>query len=96
MTPRCDPDPTPIGKPAETQGFRSRPPPPRGIVPIHPLARAAWPALRGVAYAQPGTVIVGFGGEVLRIREDGGAEEISAVPRRWSVAADPCAGRSTA
>jgi hypothetical protein len=66
------------------------------MVPIHPLARAAWPALRGIAYAYPGTVIIGLGGVVLRVREDGGADEISAVPRRWSAAADPTAGRGLA
>jgi hypothetical protein len=41
-------------------------------------------------------VIVGLGGEVLRVRQDGGAEEVSAVPRRWSAAADPTAGRASA
>jgi hypothetical protein len=63
------------------------------VVAIDPRATRAWPALRGIAYARPGTVIQGLGGEVLRVREDGGAEELSAVPRRWSVSADPCAPR---
>lgn len=58
---------------------------------IDARAARAWPALRGIAYAVPGTVIQGLGGEVLRVREDGSAEEITAVPRRWSAAADPCA-----
>jgi hypothetical protein len=62
-------------------------------VAIDTRAVRAWPALRGIAYAVPGTIIQGLGGEVLRIREDGGAEELSAVPLRRSVAADPCPGR---
>ncbi len=61
-------------------------------VAIDPRAARAWPALQGLAFAAPGTVIVGLGGEVLRIREDGGAEDLSAVPRWWSASADPCAG----
>ncbi|WP_242352406.1 hypothetical protein [Anaeromyxobacter sp. SG64] len=66
-------------------------------MPVDPRARAAWPALGGIAYAVPGTIIIGLGGEVLRIRDDGGADEISAVPRRWSISADPTASsRSTA
>jgi hypothetical protein len=68
------------------------------IAPVAIDARAAraWPALRGVAYAVPGTVIVGIGGEVLRVREDGGAEELNAIPARKSVAADPCPPRRAA
>lgn len=62
-------------------------------VPIDPRAARAWPALRGIAFAVPGTVLQGLGGEVLRVREDGGAEEISAIPIRRSIAADPCPGR---
>jgi hypothetical protein len=57
---------------------------------IHPLAVRAWPTLAGLALP-PGAVVVGLGGEVLRLRPDGGADEVSAVPRRWSVSADPCA-----
>jgi hypothetical protein len=63
-------------------------------VAIDTRAARAWPALRGIAYAAPGTIIVGLAGEVLLIRQDGGAEEISALPRRWSVAADPCPPRT--
>lgn len=62
-------------------------------VQIDRRAARAWPALRGVAYAVPGTVIVGLGGEVLRVREDGGAEEVNAFPSRRSIAADPTAAR---
>ncbi len=65
-------------------------------VAIDPRAARAWPALHGIAYAVPGTVIVGLTGEVLRVREDGGAEEISAVPLRKSIAADPCPTRRAA
>lgn len=60
---------------------------------IDPRAARAWPALRGIAFAVPGTVIQGLGGELLVIREDGGAEEVSAIPVRRSVAADPVPGR---
>ncbi len=59
-------------------------------VAIDARAARAWPALRGIAFAAPGTIVQGLAGEVLRVREDGGAEEVNAVPRRWSVAADPC------
>lgn len=65
-------------------------------VAIDPRAARAWSALRGIAYAVPGTVIVGLGGEVLVVRDDGGAEEIGTVPPRKSVAADPCPGRRAA
>lgn len=63
---------------------------------IDPRARRAWPALRGIRCAFPGDIIVGLGGEVLRVREDGGAEEVNAVPLRRSIAADPCPGRRAA
>jgi hypothetical protein len=66
------------------------------LVAIDSRATAAWPALRGIAYAVPGTVIVGLTGETLRVREDGGAEELGAVPLRRSVAADPCPPRRAA
>lgn len=68
------------------------------IAPVAIDARAAraWPALRGIAYAVPGTIIIGTTGETLRVLDDGSAEELRAVPRRWSVSADPCAGRRAA
>jgi hypothetical protein len=66
------------------------------VVATDARALRAWPALRGIAYAVPGTIVQGLGGEILRVREDGGAEEINAVPRRWSVSADPTAIRSAA
>jgi hypothetical protein len=65
------------------------------VVALDPRAQHAWPALRGIAYAVPGTIVQGLAGEVLRVREDGGAEELSAVPRRWSASADPCPPRRT-
>jgi photosystem II stability/assembly factor-like uncharacterized protein len=70
------------------------PPLPSKVVALDPRARRAWGALSDLAYAAPGVIVVGLGGEVLRVREDGGAEEVSAVPRRWSAAADPCATRT--
>lgn len=66
------------------------------IVVIDARAARAWPALRGLAYVVPGTIIIGQAGEALRVREDGGAEEVNAVPRRWSISADPCATRRAA
>lgn len=65
-------------------------------VAIDRRAARAWPALHGLAFAVPGTVVVGLGGEILRVREDGGAEEVGAVPLRKSVAADPCPPRRAA
>lgn len=65
------------------------------VVAIDARAVLAWPFLRGIAYAEPGTILVGPCGETLRLREDGGAEELNAVPLRKSIAADPCPGRRT-
>ncbi len=61
-----------------------------GPVAIDSRAARAWPALRGVAYAVPGTVIQGVGGELLVVREDGGAEPVlpGGHPRAGS-ASDP-------
>ncbi len=58
-----------------------------------PGVARGWPWMRGIVAAQPGTAFVGPGGEILVIRDDGGAEEVNAVPRRWSIAADPTARR---
>jgi hypothetical protein len=52
------------------------------MVPLSRRTRAAWGPLRDVAFAVPGTVIVGLDGTTLRIREDGGADDVRAVPRR--------------
>jgi hypothetical protein len=48
----------------------------RTIVALLPRTRAAWWPLRDVAYAEPGTVIVGLDGTTLRIREDGTADVV--------------------
>lgn len=53
-----------------------------GMIPLPARTRAAWGALRDVAFAVPGTVIVGLDGTTLRIREDGGADDVRTVPRR--------------
>ncbi len=45
-------------------------------VAIDVRAARAWHALRGITHAVPGTVIVGLAGEVLRVREDGGADPV--------------------
>ncbi len=47
-----------------------------GMVAISSGSRAAWRWLADIAFAIPGTVIVGLDGTTLRIREDGRAEEI--------------------
>jgi hypothetical protein len=49
-----------------------------GMVAISSGSRAAWRWLADIAFAIPGTVIVGLDGTTLRIREDGRAEEIDA------------------
>jgi hypothetical protein len=45
-------------------------------VEIAASALRAWPVLRGIALAVPGTVIVGPGGETLRVRQDGNVDEV--------------------
>src|SRR6266540_2267217 len=92
VTPEPDPGAPTARNRAKAQG---RPKSLAEIVPIAPAARAAWGALRDIAYASPGTVIVGLDGTTLRIRDDGGADEVSAVPHRWSVSADPAPRGST-
>ena len=48
----------------------------------------AWPLLHGMP-VPAGAIVVGLGGEVLRILEDGGVEEIRpAVPNRRGVLVD--------
>ena len=56
------------------------------LVAIDPRAAHAWPFLLGIAYAQPGTIVVGLDGTTLRIREDG-------ARTRCSPAATPTAAR---
>ncbi len=59
-------------------------------VAIDPRAARAWPALHVIAYAMPGTIIVGPTGETLRVREDGGADVWPPFGHR-SIASDPTA-----
>jgi hypothetical protein len=75
------------------RGATPRPPPVALLAAVH----RAWPWTRGVVLAFPGTILVGPAGETIRLRADGGADELLAVPRRWSVSADPSAAgmRST-
>jgi hypothetical protein len=63
---------------------------------IDPRAIRAWPAaLRGIAFAVPGTVIVGLGGEVLRVREDGTIGEVLPGGHpHGGAASDPCNTRA--
>lgn len=63
------------------------------VVSIDQRARRAWPWLPDAA--RPGSVWVGPCGERVRVREDGTAVEVGEVPRRWSGAADPCAGEAS-
>lgn len=53
----------------------------------------AWDAY-GLSGSMPvGAIVVLPGGVVVRIREDGGVDEVGGVPMRKSIAADPTAGR---
>lgn len=70
----------------ETSENASRPP---AIINIDRRARIAWPWLPEVA--NPGTIWIGPCGERVRVLDDGTAEEVGEVPRRWSLAADPTA-----
>jgi hypothetical protein len=66
----------------------------RTLTPVDPRAARSYPALRGIAYAQPGTVIVGDDGTTLRIRADGGADEVLPPGHpRAGIASDPTAAR---
>lgn len=56
---------------------------------VDPRALRAWTWLPEAA--PPGSVWLGPCGERVRVLDDGTAEEVGEVPRRWSVAADPCA-----
>lgn len=63
---------------------------------IAPGARA-YRAVRGIAYALPGTIIIDEASGIrLRVLETGAVEEVGEVPRRWSASADPCASRRAA
>jgi hypothetical protein len=48
------------------------------VVPIDPAARQSWDVLRAIAYALPGTVLVGADGQALRILDDGRVEPVLA------------------
>lgn len=65
------------------------------LVALDPRARRAWPgALRDLAYAPPGVVVVGLGGELLRVLEDGTVDQVLASGHpRGGIASDPCATR---
>lgn len=64
---------------------------------VDPRVRRAWPTLRGLAVAPAGAVVIGLLGEVLRLREDGGADQVlpGGHPRQ-GIAADPVPGRRAA
>ncbi len=66
-------------------------------VEVDARAARAWPVLRDVRRVPAGSVIVGLVGEVLRVREDGGVDEIlpGGHPRAGA-ASDPCNARSAA
>ncbi len=63
------------------------------MIALHPRLFGAYPWLRGIAYVTGPVILVGPDGTRLRVREDGGADEIGEVPRRWSISADPTATR---
>ena len=63
-------------------------------VSVDPRARAAWKFLP--ERAPRGSIWRADDGTAVIVQADGRAEEIGEVPRRWSVAADPCGGRRRA
>ncbi len=73
------------------RGRGSRAAPAAGPVPILPGVHRGWPWTRGIVLAHAGTILQGPDGTTIRIRPDGGADELLEVPRRWSVSADPTA-----
>ncbi len=66
----------------------------RKPIALDPRALRAWPWLP--EKAPTGSVWLGPGSERVRVLDDGTAEEVGEVPRRWSAAADPCAARRAA
>jgi hypothetical protein len=62
-----------------------------GRVAIDVRARRAWPWLP--VLGRTGRIYVGPTGQTLRLRPDGGCDDLLAVPRRWSLSADPTATR---
>jgi hypothetical protein len=58
---------------------------------IDPLSAAAY----GISGAMPiGAIVVLPSAVVLRVRADGGVDEVGGVPMRKSAASDPAAGRA--
>ena len=56
-------------------------------------AREAYPWMLGVVLAIPGLVLVDeASGVCVRVREDGGLDEIGGIPARRSIASDPFPG----
>ena len=56
-------------------------------------AREAYPWLLGVVLAVPGLVLEDEGSGIrVRVREDGGLDEIGGIPARRSIASDPTTG----
>jgi hypothetical protein len=65
-------------------------------VAINIRARRAWPAIAAITHALPGVLVIGDDGTTLRVRADGGVEEV--LPgghARPGIAGDPCATRSS-
>lgn len=63
-------------------------------VALDPRVARAWPVLRGVASLPAGAVVIGLLGEVLRVREDGGVDQVfqGGLPH-GGAAAGPAPGR---
>jgi hypothetical protein len=59
-------------------------------VALHPRARRAY-GLDDLAFAEAGKVVQTLDGTIVRVRDDGGLDELNSVPRRWSISADPAA-----
>lgn len=60
------------------------------LVEVDRRARRAWPFLP--EYATAGSVWEHPAGGYVRVNDDGSADEVGEIPRRWSSAADPCVG----
>jgi hypothetical protein len=60
-------------------------------VAINPRARRSY-GLVDLALAVPETIVVTLDGTALRVRVDGGLDELNVHPRRWSISAEPAAG----
>lgn len=91
MSPANSPSPPPSLRRVQGKPLAAAAPTAKTPVALDRRAARAWPFLLGIAYAEPGTVLVGPCGETLIVREDGGADPWPPFGYR-SIASDPTAG----